>query len=291
MMVTPIGPLCPFSSAACAGDSPFGREVSELVKSKMPRLLAEVVELQSSMRAGNVAELIRNRDRIATLAEDLTQAEEQWRVLLTRMRMATDFQSREYYKIALEWTRRQGESLEKMGEMMRYSAESMRAVAAGQPPLLPPRGYDAAKLVNLFVRQGAAAGLSVVAMMATSQGVDALPFTGREAAFESDIVSAEYEKLCNDHKSIIKFGEQFGSFDPPGQIAFLDALEAVEGRWDVFFSRFKLLGQLDPGFEAQSTAFLDSLGMDAQEFREMLIAAHALLRKDAEEERTRGPTL
>jgi len=254
----------------------------------MPQLLAELTQMQSGVQTGNFAELIKNRGRMVTLADDLMKAEQELRVLLTRMRMATDFQSREYYKIASAWTSRQGESLATMGNMMRYSAETMRAVADGRPPMPPPPGYDPVKLMSLWVRQGSAAGLSVVATMATGQGVDSLPFTGREAAFQSDVVHAEYDQLCRDHKSIIKLGEQFGSFDPLGQIAFLDALEAVEERWDVFFSRFRLLGQLSPAFETQTSVFLESLGMSAQAFRELLREAHALLRADAEHARDKG---
>lgn len=289
--MTPIGPFCPFSSGACSTESLFGQGVSELVTSRMPRLLGDLAKLQSSVRTGDLAELMRNREQMAALADDLAQAEEEWRVLLARMRMATDFQSREYHKIAVSWTRWQGESLDTMGSMMRYSAETMRSVAAGVPPAPPPRGYDPAKLMSLWVRQGSAAGLSVVATRAAGGSSGDLPFTGREGPFSSEVVAEEYRKLCDDHRGLISFGERFGDFDPLGQVAFLDALEAVEERWDVFFSRFRLLDQLNPVFEAQARAFLDALGMDAGEFRELLHNAHGLLRADAEADRARGPAL
>lgn len=288
-IVTPIGPLCPFSSAACAEDSFFGQEVNDLVLAKMPQLFTEVAELQGAMESGNFAELMQRRGRMATLADDLTMAEEEWRVLLARMRLATDFQSRELYKVAEAWTRRQGETLESMGSKMRYSADTMRAVSIGQAPTPPPAGYDPIKLMRLWMRQGSAAGLSVVTTMAAGGGVDALPFTGSEAVFQSEVVVAEYDQLCKDHKALISFGEQFGSFDPLGQVAFLDALAAVEERWDVFFSRARLVGELGPEYEDQTECFLKSLDMDAQQFRELLFESHELLRKDAEEARNRGP--
>ena len=54
----------------------------------------------------------------------------------------------------------------------------------------------------------------------------------------------------------------------------------------VLFSRFALLGELNPEFKEQSDAFLESMGMDSADvFREVLGEAHTLLRQDAERER------
>lgn len=80
-------------------------------------------------------------------------------------------------------------------------------------------------------------------------------------------------------------GERFGTFDPLGKLAFLDQLESVESRWDVFYSRFELLGQLNPDFATQTNGFLESMGMSAEIFRETLSDAHKLMREEAEKER------
>ena len=80
-------------------------------------------------------------------------------------------------------------------------------------------------------------------------------------------------------------GERYGTFDPLGKLAFLDALEAIEERWDVFFSRFSLMGDLSPEFKQQSEAFLRQMGLSGSGFRELLRAAHTLMRADAERER------
>jgi hypothetical protein len=136
---------------------------------------------------------------------------------------------------------------------------------------------------------GGGGASSMMDQMGAAQGVDASPFSGMESAFESDVVRAEYEQLCRDHASIIKLGETYGTFDPLGKLAYLDALEAVEERWDVFFSRFALLGQLNADYVEQTEAFLKSMGgMGAETFREVLSEAHQLMRRDAEEERSRG---
>ena len=99
------------------------------------------------------------------------------------------------------------------------------------------------------------------------------------------VVRGEYEQLCSDHAGIIKMGERFGTFDPLGKLAFLDQLESVESRWDVFYSRFELLGQLNPDFATQTNGFLESMGMSAEIFRETLSDAHKLMREEAEKER------
>ena len=184
------------------------------------------------------------------------------------------------------WTERQGESLETVGLMMRWQADCMRAFADGRPPLPPPPGVDLGKLMQQQQRQGGGGGPgSMMSQVAAAQAVDSTPFTGDEAAFQSEVVRDEYKRLCSDHSKLIRLGEAFGAFDPLGKLAYLDEVEAVEARWDVFFSRFELLGALNADFKQQTAAFLESLGMDATAFREVLKCAHEWMRKEAEEER------
>uniref|UniRef100_A0A7S2BEG5 Uncharacterized protein n=1 Tax=Haptolina brevifila TaxID=156173 RepID=A0A7S2BEG5_9EUKA len=130
---------------------------------------------------------------------------------------------------------------------------------------------------------------SIMGSLSVAQAVTTTPFTGKEAAFESEIIREEYGKLCRDHSSLIKLGESFGTFDPMGKLAFLDQLEGVESRWDVFFSRFSLLGALDPAFKEQTDGFLSSMGMSVESFRKVLKEAHDLMRLDAEQERMNQP--
>lgn len=75
------------------------------------------------------------------------------------------------------------------------------------------------------------------------------------------------------------------SQDPLGKVAYLDALESIETRWDTFFARFALLGALNPAFKEQADDFLGSMGIDAASFRDMLREAHSTMRQDAESER------
>jgi len=252
--------------------------MTDLTSSKMPKFAEEMSRLQLEMSMGNMPD----PQRVATMADDLIEAEEQWQRMLTRMRLADDFQSREYFKLTAAWAERQGESLETIGVMMRWQADNMKAFAMGGVPLPPPPGVD---LDKLAAKQQQSGQSNMMAQMASAQSVTTTPFSGNEAAFESDVVRDEYEKLCRDHAGIIRLGEGFGGFDPLGKLAYLDALEAVEGRWDVFFSRFALMGALNQEFVEQTNGFLGSMGMSAAVFREVLSEAHLLMRKDAEVER------
>jgi len=50
----------------------------------------------------------------------------------------------------------------------------------------------------------------------------------------------------------IEFGGNVGTFDPLGRIAFVNQLEQIEERWDVFLARFSLMGMLDQMFAEES---------------------------------------
>ena len=89
--VTPIGPFCPFRSAACADGSPLAAAFGELSMEQMPKFATEMARLQLTMSTGGEPDVKRVRE----LADQLSTAEESWRAVLTRMRLSTDFQSRE----------------------------------------------------------------------------------------------------------------------------------------------------------------------------------------------------
>ena len=89
--VTPIGPFCPFRSAACADGSFLADEFKALSAEQMPKFAAEMARLQLTVTTGGEPDVARVRE----LADQLSDAEESWRAMLTRMRLSTDFQSRE----------------------------------------------------------------------------------------------------------------------------------------------------------------------------------------------------
>lgn len=198
------------------------------------------------------------------------------------MSLVNDFQAREHYKLTAAWAERQGESLESIGIMMRWQADCMLAFADNRMPPNPPAGVDLAKL---SAKQQQQSPTVMGQVMTRAQAILSKPFTGDESAFDSPVVRDEYVKLCKDHASTITLGERYGTFDAMGKLAFLDQLQTIEERWEVFYARFALLGALNPEFESQTSAFLKSMGMDAAQFREILGEAHALMRAEAEKER------
>ncbi|CAK0839848.1 unnamed protein product [Prorocentrum cordatum] len=110
----------------------------------------------------------------------------------------------------------------------------------------------------------------------------------QQLAMQSEVVKAELDLLVKDHKALVKMGETYGSFDPAGKAIFLDQVEAVESRWEVFISRFQLMGELNPDYVQQANSFLESSGLSVAGFRQLLREAHTAMRQDAEREALGG---
>ena len=121
--------------------------------------------------------------------------------------------------------------------------------------------------------------------MAAADKITATPFSGDEAAFGSETVKSEYMHLCRDHMGLIEFGGKYDEFDPTGKLYYLDEIEKIEERWDIFFARFNLLGALNQQYVRQCDAFLASLGLNETEFRQLLKQCHEKMREDADRER------
>jgi len=277
--ITPIGPFCPFRSNACGDGGVVDTGMSGL-SSKAPTFMMEMARLQLAMQSGEQVD----PDHVRKVANDLKQANDEWERLLSRMGMTDDFQAREYKKMTLAQLERSGQTLASISMMMRWQADCMLAFADGRPPPFPPAGVDLQKMAE----QAQAGGSSPMSALGAANAITSTPFDGSEAVFDSPVVKEEYEKLCRDHNGLIRMGEGYGAFDPLGKVAYIDALEAVEARWDVLFSRFALMGAVNPTFRDETTAFLEGMGLTPVSFRELLREAHELMRRDAEEERLSG---
>ena len=81
-------------------------------------------------------------------------------------------------------------------------------------------------------------------------------------------------------------GKNYGQFDPLGKLAFLDEMEKVQERWQIFFAPFKLLDALDKTYVKQCGMFLGSMSLTEKDFLRILHKAHQVMRNDAEEEHT-----
>ena len=204
--IPPIGPFCPFKSTVCADNGPLGTKITGLTEIDMPTFAAEMARLQLTMQSGGEPDV----GRVRKLADDLDRALGSWDESLQRMRLSTDFQALEYFKLTCAYAESQGESLDSIGLMMRWQCDNMKAFASGMPPLPPPAGLDLGKMMQQQQTQGGQA--SPMAQMSAADAMTATPFTGDEAAFESDVVKSEYEALCRDHAATIRLGESYGSF-------------------------------------------------------------------------------
>jgi hypothetical protein len=65
---------------------------------------------------------------------------------------------------------------------------------------------------------------------------------------------------------------------------YLDEMEDIEQRWDVFYSRFKLMGAMNPEFVKQCKAFLEFRGLTEDEYRDLHKEVHQKMRNEARTE-------
>lgn len=276
VVVTPIGPFCPFRSQACALGGNLDGDFQQLTAAS-PQFVTEMSRMQLDMQMGKEPD----RGKMAELAKQLDASHRQWETLLAKMRLSPDFQSGEYFKMTSAHMEEQGQSLDELGLMVRWQCDSMAAFAEGKMPPMPPPGIDLMKLQQQA--ESGAGQQAAMSSMLSPPSVTAMPFDA--ALFESDVVRAEYEKLSRDHAALITMGEGFGSFDPLGKCAYVDAVEAIEERWDVFYGRATLMGSISSEFKAQTDAYLQAINLDVDGFRALLKKAHDKIRADAEAER------
>ena len=156
----------------------------------------------------------------------------------------------------------------------------MRAMALNAPPPMPPADLD---LQQLMSRTAGDKPPPSMTRMSAAEQITSNPFD--KSALKTKTIRKEYEQLCSEHMNLIELGDRYSTFDPTGKIAFIDEIEKIENRWDVFFTRFSLMGALNPDFSRQCEAFLMSMNLSAGEYRTLLKRAHELMRHDAEEER------
>mmetsp|Transcript_6044 Transcript_6044/g.20618 ORF Transcript_6044/g.20618 Transcript_6044/m.20618 type:complete len:290 (-) Transcript_6044:249-1118(-) len=262
-IVTPVGPFCPFRSPASLSVAPGDEDLHAQAGEASLALIRLTLEVES----GSVPE----RDRVRAVADDMERVWNRWDAFLARKRMSGDFQCLEFYWLLDACFRyRYKRSMGQAAELMKYQVDNMRAFVEGRPPLPPPDD-----LLPPDMDGGS------IPPLGQPPPVTAHPFEGMEAAFESDIVRGEYERLLEDHSELISMGASYGQFDPRGKLAFLDALAQVESRWDTFMARFALMGALNEDFKSQADACLGGMGLTVTGLRDCLDEAHDILRKSA----------
>ena len=277
MALTPIGPFCPFRRKAGEDIDPTVEEMNQL----SPDFATEMTRFQLDIQMGKTPE----PERLRTVAGGINQAVDQWETLVTRLRFSTDFQTREYAKLTQAHLSNHGMTVESVGSMMRWQAGCMLAMADNTPPPMPPPDLDLSKMIEQ-AEQGDNKSSPSISAMAAAEQISSPPFKDAKA-LESPTVKAEYEKLCQDHSGLIEFGSKYDTFDPLGKLRYLDEIEKIEERWDVFFTRFSLMGEMNEDYLRQCNAFLDSMSMNETEYRSLLKKSHQIMRVDAEAERSR----
>lgn len=238
----------------------------------------EMTKIQLDLQTGNMPE----PDRLRKVATGLDAAVTEWESLMTRLRLSSDFQTREYAKLTQALLETHGMTTDGIAKMMRWQSGCMMAMANNSPPPMIPPELDLMKLMQQSESQKQPPSIT---SMTAAEKITANPFTGEEDVFESPNIRTEYENLCRDHSALIEMGASYANFDPSGKIAFIDEMEKIEDRWDVFFARFQLLGKMNKTFIRQCNDFLSSMGMDEEQYRKLLKKAHQIMREDAERER------
>lgn len=67
--------------------------------------------------------------------------------------------------------------------------------------------------------------------------------------FDSEIVQQEARQLFEDYQSLTNLGSGYGKFDREGKRLFIEQMEALMDRWQIFMKRF----ELSEDFMAQMT--------------------------------------
>ncbi|GAX12632.1 hypothetical protein FisN_13Lh100 [Fistulifera solaris] len=271
--VTPVGPFCPFRSSSSIELEPK----MEAINAAGPEFAKEMTKIQLDMSIGEMPD----PERLNRVADGLEQAVDQWENLVARLRLSSDFQTREYAKLTQAHLQSHGMTVDGIASMIRWQAGCMRAMANNTPPPMPPAHMNLEQLMNDNQQREKPS----ITAMAAAEAITATPFSKNSPAFDAPNVKQEHDTLCRDHSNLIEFGAKYDSFDPLGKLYYLDEIEKIEDRWDVFFTRFKLMGQLDAAYLQQCDRFLASMGMTEEEYRKLLKQSHALMREEAEAER------
>jgi hypothetical protein len=100
------------------------------------------------------------------------------------------------------------------------------------------------------------------------------PFTKFETTdFKPDFLSSEpivdeYEQLIKEHTSLIlEIGPEYGELDPLEKLVFLEEINDIEDRWNIFFHRAKLMGALNPDRQKEIEVYLKSTGLSEDEYK------------------------
>ena len=70
-------------------------------------------------------------ERVRAVATQMQKAHASWETLISRLRLAADFQSREYWRMTTAHIEAQGQSFDAMNSLIKWQAAAMIAYADG----------------------------------------------------------------------------------------------------------------------------------------------------------------
>ena len=99
--------------------------------------------------------------------------------------------------------------------------------------------------------------------------------------FDSEIVQQEAKQLFEDYQSLMQLGGEYGKFDREGKKIFIDKMEELMERYEIFMKRF----ELSEDFMAQMT--IEQLKTQLNQFgttpQQMFAQMHFTLEKMKQE--------
>lgn len=89
--------------------------------------------------------------------------------------------------------------------------------------------------------------------------------------FDSEVVQQEAKQLFDDYQSLMQLGSEYGKFDREGKMIFIEKMEELMDRYNIFMKRF----ELSEDFMAQMTiqqlkTQLGQFGMTPQQMFEQM---------------------
>lgn len=265
-LLLPVGPVCPFRSEF-TGNQVLDSEMKSMTSGAgdMNRKFAAIA-LDAQMGTAPDPNAVR------PLAEQMRETNDLWKVSLARMQYTEDFQGLEYFKLMEAQMKSKGTSLKQVQDLMTWQMDGMLAFCENRPPPPMPAGVTPEIMQQMDGNSP---------MMGQPPSLTSWPFDRNCKSMQSAVVKGELDELVRDHEQLIKMGANYGSFDAAGKEIFIDQIEAIESRWEIFMKRFELLGELNPQYAKESQEFLAQMGLQPSEFRQLLRDAHETMRADA----------
>jgi len=95
--------------------------------------------------------------------------------------------------------------------------------------------------------------------------------------FDSEVVQAEAKQLFEDYQALVQLGSNYGKFDPDGKVMYIERMEALMDRYQVFMKRF----ELSEDFSAQMAVeqLKTQLGQFGMTPQQMFQQMHATLER------------